>query len=108
MLDRLRGDLESGALIRSQSLGQEEARLLEGFQFLTAKPLIVVANVGETQMADTVSFEKRLSSVADGPKIRTTSICGKLEMELAQMEPTDEQEFRESLELGGHASGWSS
>ena len=100
LLTRLKADLEEGTPIRDQSLDRDEARLLEGFQLLTAKPLIVVVNVGESQLPELTSLETRLSSDFAGPRVRATALCGKLEMELAQMEPAEEREFRRSMGLG--------
>ena len=99
LLERLKTGLEDGSAIRNQTLTTDEARRLEGFQFLTAKPLIIVANVGEDQMSEVARLEERLSSASEGPRVRTAVLCGKLEMELAQMEPADEQEVRESLSV---------
>ena len=100
LLARLQTGLEAGISVRGQALTQDESRLVEGFQLLTAKPLIVVANIGEDRLSDTSSFEETLSSVATGPRVVTAVLCGKLEMELAQMEPSEEREFRDSMELG--------
>ena len=100
LLTRLKADLEEGTPIRDQALDRDEARLLGGFQLLTAKPLIVVVNVGESQLPELTSLETRLSSDFAGPRVRATALYGKLEMELAQMEPAEEQEFRQSMGLG--------
>ena len=105
LLTRLKEGLEAGTPLRDQSLSQDEARLLEGFQLLTAKPLIVVVNLGEAQLSDIESLVNGVSSVLAGPRVRATALCGKLEMELAQMEPSDEQEFRQSMELGESGIG---
>ena len=100
MLVRLQTALEDGAAVRDQSLSTNEARALDGFQLLTAKPLIVVANVGENQLGEIDALETRLATSFDGWRVSGAALCGKLEMELAQMDPADEQEFRESLRAG--------
>jgi GTP-binding protein YchF len=100
LLERLKAELESGVPLRSQKLSDDDARKLGGFRFLTAKPLIAVANVGEGQLAEASALEQRLASAATWPGIRAATLCGKLEMELAQMEPEEEQAFRQSLGVG--------
>ena len=100
LLNRMKDGLESRAAIGAQSLTRDDSRALEGFQFLTAKPLIIVANIGKSQLSGAQSLENGLSSLSAGPKCCTAVLCGELEMELARMEPADEQEFRTSLELG--------
>ena len=99
LLDRLKSGLESGAALREQQFSDEDARLIEGFQFLTAKPLIILFNVGEEQLPKVSSLEEELSSRWATSLTRTASLCGKLEMELVQMDPEDEQEFRDSLQV---------
>jgi hypothetical protein len=100
LLERLKVDLESGVAVRDQGLDVDEARLLEGFQLLTAKPAIIVVNTGEAQLSDAQSLETRLAAEFPGPRVGSTVLCGKLEMELAQMSESEEMEFRESLEIG--------
>ena len=100
LLARIREPLEDGAPIREATMTDGEASLLEGFQFLTAKPFIVVANVGEERMSEAAELRAGLSSSFDGQGVRTEVLCGLLEMELAQMDPGEEQEFREGLGTG--------
>ena len=100
LMTRVKVSLEEGTAIRDQRFEGDEARLLEGFQFLTAKPLIVVVNVGEDQLSDLSSLETRLASEVSGHRVRATALCGELEMDLAQMDPAEECEFRRSLGLG--------
>ena len=101
-LERISEELEGGVHVRDQSLTEDETRLLSGFQMLTAKPLIVVVNVGEDQLDDIPSIESRLADEVRTDRIRTAALCGKLEMELAQMDD-DEQDFRDSLGVVGES-----
>ena len=102
-LSRVQADLEAGIHLRDQSLTNDELRLLSGFQMLTAKPLVIVVNIGEDQLDDTHAIEARLADEVETQKVRAAALCGKLEMELAQMDPDDEQEFRESLGIVGES-----
>ena len=100
LMNSLKSDLEDGVAVRDINLSPDDARHLMGFQFLTAKPVIVVGNVGENQLPDKTGLEARLASKLNGTDVRSGILCGKLDMELAQMEQADATEFRESLELG--------
>ena len=102
-LSRVRDSLEEGVHVRDQSLTEDELRLLSGFQMLTSKPLIVVINVGEDQLDKIPAIEARLADEVQTERIRTAALCGKLEMELAQMDAEDENEFRESLGVVGES-----
>ena len=56
LLGAMRGVLEEGRPLRTVELDEKSARLLKGFGFLSAKPLLVVVNVGEEQAADAAAF----------------------------------------------------
>ncbi len=99
-ISRLKGGLDTGLPIRKQSLNQEDTRRVAEFQFLTAKPVIVVVNAGEDQLDGSSEIEARLEAEVAESGMLWTVLPGKLEMELAQMEPEDEREFRESLGAG--------
>ena len=100
LLTGLKTDLDGDTPMRERRFAADEARILGGFKFLTAKPLIIVVNAGEDQVNDLGAVAARLSSEFKGPRVRVTVLCGSLEMELAHMGPADEREFRDSLELG--------
>lgn len=100
LLERIKRHLEDETPIRDQQFTSEQAQRLRGFQFLTAKPLIVVLNIDEDDLGEAVSLEERLKDVVQGPSVRAAAICGKLEMDLAQMEAAEEAEFREAVGAG--------
>jgi ribosome-binding ATPase YchF (GTP1/OBG family) len=78
---RLKEALEREAPIRDLGLGPEEEAMIRGYQFFTAKPELVVLNVGEEGSDDPeahLSYHHR----------RTGVIClrGGLEMEISQLD----------------------
>ena len=100
LMTALKEGLESGIPVRNQSLTPDEHRRVNEFQFLTAKPVIVVANAGEDQADQIGEIQARLESEVAESGVLTAVLVGSLEMELGQMSPEDEAEFRESLEIG--------
>ena len=54
-------------------------------------------NIGEEQLEENEALEKQLGDAVTGQHVRSTVMCAQLEMELAQMDPQDEQEFRNNL-----------
>ncbi|MEY3989444.1 MAG: hypothetical protein RI985_525 [Chloroflexota bacterium] len=90
-LVRLQAALESGQHVRDIDLDEEESRLLRGYQFLTAKPILQVINVGDDAVNQqiTIDYNHRMSGVA--------VIAGKIEAELAQMSDEDATMFMEDL-----------
>src|SRR5437588_2590818 len=56
--------LEAGTPLRALELAGDDVKRLRGFQFLTAKPLLIVVNVGESRAAeplDTVASDAGLT-----------------------------------------------
>ena len=100
LMSALRDGLESGEPIRNQKLSADERRRVNEFQFLTAKPVIVVVNAGEDQADGIEEIQARLDSEVAESDVLTAVLVGSLEMELGQMSPEDEAEFRESLDVG--------
>jgi hypothetical protein len=95
LVGRIRTSLESGVLVRSQSLSKDEARSAEGYQFLSNKPLLVVLNIGEDQLPLASAMEEEAKKRY--PQFNVAAICGKLEMELAQLSDAEAAEFRSAL-----------
>lgn len=88
---RLQTELEAGRPIRDVVLSEDEERTLRGYQFLTAKPLLVVVNIGEAQLQQppVVPYPYAQSGVV--------ALCGKIEAELAQLDDEDGQLFMQDL-----------
>ncbi len=103
MLTRIKAYLEKEASIRELSLTTDEARTIANYQFLTAKPLLIVVNIGEEQLSQAESLEADLSSQYSRPKCGIITLCGKLEMELAQLDNSAAEELR--AEFGLKESG---
>ncbi len=94
-----RAELEKDVPIRTLSLATGDARLLAGYQFLTAKPLLIVANIGEEQLPEATKLEAELNSRHTQEKSRIIALCGKLEMELGQLDATAAAECRADFGL---------
>jgi GTP-binding protein YchF len=97
LLQRIKTELEKDVPIRLQGLASEELKMLANYQFLTAKPMLVVINIGEEQIPRTSQLEAEVSSLY--PQFAVVALCGKLEMELAQLSDAEAREFREAMGL---------
>ena len=100
LLGRIKEQLEAETPIRDQQFTPDQAQRIRGFQFLTGKPLIVLLNIDEDDVDEARSLEERLAGAVQGPSVRGAAICGKLEMDLAQMDAEEEAEFREAIDAG--------
>jgi len=94
LLARIRGSLEKDIPVRELSLTKDEVKAITGYQFLTAKPLLILVNIGEEQLPQSASLETELNSQFSRPKCRLIAVCGKLEMELGQLENSAAEELR--------------
>jgi GTP-binding protein YchF len=97
LLQKIKAELEKDKPIRIQGLPKEELKMLANYQFLTAKPMLVVLNIGEQQIPQASQLEGQISALY--PQFAVVALCGKLEMELAQLSNAEAREFREAMGL---------
>jgi GTP-binding protein YchF len=102
-----RAALEEGRPLRSLDLQGDDLKRLRGFQFLSAKPLLIVLNLDEAQLAgggaatgveaaaDAAGLTPFLSRAATA----AAAVCAKIELEIAQLEPSDAGAFLSDLGL---------
>jgi GTP-binding protein YchF len=103
MLMKVKADLEKDIPIRELKLTAGETRVIANYQFLSAKPLLIVVNIGEDQLAQMASLEAELNLHCSRPKCRIITLCSQLEMELAQLDNSAAEGFR--AEFGIKESG---
>lgn len=105
ILAMCRAALEEGRALRTLSLAPDDHKRLRGFQFLSAKPVLLVLNLDETDLpkADTAVQLAGLESFVSGAAVRAVPICAKIELEIAQLDGADAKAFMD--DLGLHESG---
>ena len=103
LLTRLKQGLEGDVPLRAQEMNEEEGRSLVNYQFLTDKPLLVVVNIDEAEVARAGDVEAEFRERFHAPHTEVAAISGKIEQELAQMTDPDAAEFR--ADLGIEESG---
>jgi ribosome-binding ATPase len=97
LLTRLQAALEAETPIRAVAMSDDEERMIRGYQFLTAKPLLLVPNLGEAQLAAPPEIAYAYAQSAVVP------LCGKIEAELAQLDDADAQSFMDDLGISSPA-----
>jgi hypothetical protein len=106
---RCKAALEGGTSLRAMRLTGEDAKRLRGFQFLSAKPLLIVINLDESDLRQVGSDVARaaaatgltgfLSHAATG----AAPLCARIELEIAELEAADAAAFL--VDLGLNESG---
>ncbi|NQW23085.1 MAG: redox-regulated ATPase YchF [SAR202 cluster bacterium] len=96
-VQKVKSALEEGIPMKSQTLTPSETAALVDFQLLTAKPVMIAFNAGESEEAPTLASLGISSEVAGG--LGEVGLCAKLEEDLAVMESAEAEEFREAMGL---------
>ena len=101
VLVQCRAWLEDGRALRTLGLSGDDAHRLRGFQFLSAKPLLIVVNVDESEVGavDDLSRIAGLSDVVSASGAHATGVCAKIELEIAALDPADAPAFLADLGL---------
>ena len=106
LLVKVKETLEKNIPIRKIELTKNETKILSGFNLITAKPIIYVANVGENDLlSEENEYVKKVREYAHNENTDVVVICAKIESELAELELEEKEEFLK--ELGLNESGLS-
>jgi GTP-binding protein YchF len=106
VLGLCRSALEEGRPLRALDLQGDDLKRLRGFQFLSAKPLLIVINLDEAQLAagDATRIDRAADATGLTPflsRARTAAVavCAKIELEIAQLDAADRASFLADLAL---------
>jgi GTP-binding protein YchF len=101
VIELCRTALEDGQPLRGLSLSTDDARRLRGFSFLSAKPVLVVLNLDESDVADPAGTIERagLSDFLSGAATEAVPVCAKIELEIAELPADDRAVFLADLGL---------
>jgi GTP-binding protein YchF len=102
VLTQCRAALEEGRPLRALDLQGDDLKRLRGFQFLSAKPLLVVLNVDESQVGDdtpTAAAAAGLTQFLSRAATGAVAVCAKIELEIAQLDAADAVAFLADLGL---------
>ena len=105
LLGRCRAALENGQPLRALGLAGDDLRRLRGYQFLSAKPLLVVLNLDEADVEAATSVDRAAEKTGTTAFLaregtRAVPVCSKIELEIAALEPEDAKAFLADLGLG--------
>jgi len=96
---------ETTPIRQGKAWSDSELKILRSYGFITAKPVLFVANVDESDVADESTHSRAVMQEAELTGARSVVVCAKLEAELAELEEADRDEMLESLGLSEPAIG---
>ena len=95
--------LEEGRPLRALDLKGDDLKRLRGYQFLSAKPLLIVINLDESQLAaggiERAASTTGLTSFLSRAATAAVAVCAKIELEIGQLEAGDAAAFLADLGL---------
>src|SRR6478752_5389823 len=97
VLQRLHAGLQSGSPIRDLDLDPDEEKAIRGFRFLTEKPVLVLLNVGEGEVAREAELVAAVTAGYDHQHAMVDALSARIEMELGELEPDEAAVFMEEL-----------
>jgi GTP-binding protein YchF len=100
LMERLRQTLEAETSIREilPEIDPEDVKILRGFGFLTAKPLLILLNLGEDQLGVAESaLMAACRARFERPGVGVAALPGQIEMEIGHLEPDDAAAFMSDL-----------
>ncbi|MCS7208198.1 MAG: DUF933 domain-containing protein [Fimbriimonadales bacterium] len=99
LLERMHRVLSAGESLREFEVPRELEPRLRGFGFLTRKPMVVVANVGERVLGDEARSEmlQRLSALCAARALPLVSLCATFERDLRHLPEAEQAEFLQMM-----------
>jgi GTP-binding protein YchF len=98
ILERVRVGLVDGHPIRDAGLDPDDEKALRGFRFLTQKPVLVLLNVGEGELARSGELVANVAARYDHRHALVDALSARIEMELGELDPEEAAVF--GAELG--------
>ncbi|MBI1321954.1 redox-regulated ATPase YchF [bacterium] len=85
--------------LRKLTLEESEAKSIDSFGLMTAKPILYVANVDESDLEGKGPLVQAVRDFAKKVGAAVIPVCAKLESEIAELDEADRQEMLESAGL---------
>ena len=105
VLRRIHAGLETGAPIRDLDLDPDDEKAIRGFRFLTQKPVLVLLNVGEGDLATAPDLVAKVAAGYPHQHALVEALSAKIEMELGELEPDEAAVFMEELGIAESGLG---
>ena len=99
VLEKLAPPLREGKPIRDVELSDDESKRIRGFRFLTEKPVLILLNIGEIDVARSVEMVADFKAHYDHCHSGAEALSARIEMEIGQLDDEEAAIFRSDLGL---------
>lgn len=99
LMDTALALLRDGKPARNAEIARDDGPIFDGLGLLTAKPILYVCNVDEAFAATGNAHSARVEEMAKAEGAGAVVISAAIEAEIAQLDPTEQAEFLETLGL---------
>jgi len=99
-LEKCKEALEANKPIRQLDLTDDQKKVIKTYSFLTAKPIIYLANIKESDLGNPDNeYVEKVKEYASKENARVVSLCAKVEEDLSELDEADKKEMLEALGL---------
>jgi GTP-binding protein YchF len=99
VLKKARAHLDEGKPVRQLEFNPDERKIVKGLGLITAKKVLYVANVDESDLHGQGPLVQKVRQRAKEEGGAVVPVCGKLEAELAELDEKDRAEMLQSMGL---------
>jgi len=105
ILRRLKEGLDAGRPIRDARLDADEAKAIRGFRFLTQKPVLILLNIGESEIAAAPALVERIAAAYRHEHCLVAALSARIEMELGELQQDDARAFMDEIGIAESGLG---
>ncbi|MEN6521840.1 MAG: DUF933 domain-containing protein [Armatimonadota bacterium] len=99
-LNQIKDAMEEGKSLASLNMTPDQEKMVHGYDFMSQKPQIVVANITEDEIGNTENEAvKELQAYCDESGIPMLVLSAKVEAEVAELPAEEQKEYLEALGL---------
>jgi len=97
LLLKCKENLEKEIALRYVEFNDEEQKAMKPLQFLSTKPEVMVLNIGESDLHSENVKKIQSPILTSYPSLSVLTMCGKIEMEIAQLSTDDAKLFLDDM-----------
>jgi GTP-binding protein YchF len=99
VLERIVPSLREGHPIRDLDLAEDDQKRIRGFRFLTEKPVLILLNIGEGDIARADAIARDFAARYQHRQSQVEALSARIEMEIGQLDEAEAAVFREEMGL---------